>query len=397
VDISLDASTTSHGSPFAPPIDPEADEPTTSEPTPPRKRWRGIRLGLAILAAALVVTVLFRGVGGDGTDAATNLLIPTPTPVPESVSDSEFLRAVETKAIPLSEAAPVSIEVPEGLHLFYGGRHPLQWVDLTTGDWEGIGVQVEPLVQVGEHLVLASEDHRLVGWLPLDSLSEMPQGWTASRTAVSSEPGKVWFFHLDESRWVHVDLVTGRVSDRRNAQGQNITSVLPWHPMSLVNSPDLISTADGVYEWDQNHYELVSSGRVLTTSEDLVLLQRCDPPDEPCSVAWFDRTTWDQVEQPTPTNPVQSTEVVGNGRWLLAADRDRAGFELLELATGRRVRFDSKVQSVAVSPDGELVAFIRSGEVHLAHLDRLNETGQRLAAFGEQANGRLHFVQMPDQ
>jgi hypothetical protein len=129
----------------------------------------------------------------------------------------------------------------------------------------------------------------------------------------------------------------------------------------------------------------------------LVLLQRCDPPDEPCSVAWFDRTTWDQVEQPTPTNPVQSTEVVGNGRWLLAADRDRAGFELLELATGRRVRFDSKVQSVAVSPDGELVAFIRSGEVHLAHLDRLNETGQRLAAFGEQANGRLHFVQMPDQ
>ena len=374
-------------------VDAEAVE--EEETLPLAERFaRPAKVVLVVFAAALVASLLFRLANGKETDTATNLLVPTPTAVPERESDREFLDVVLAQTAPLTDGAPAAVDVTPGLALFYGGRDPMQWIDLTTGESGTIGIQVEPLAQSGDHLVLASEDHRLVGWLPLGSLSEMPQGWTASRAALSTEPGRMWFYHLDDSRWVDVELATGRVQRWRNAQGQTTTSVLPWHPMSLVSGPDLISTPDGVFEWRNNAYVQVSTGRVLTTTDEWVLIERCDPPDEPCGVAWFDRQTWDQVDRPTPTNPVQSAEVVGDGRWLLAADRDRAGFDLIELATGRRIRFDPKVQSVTVSPNGQLVAFIRSGEVHLADLDQLDSI-ERLAIFGASAHGRLRFVELP--
>jgi len=379
------------------------DEPSSTEspsipddipPTAARLPGRTARLGAAILASALLATVVFRLAQGDSVDAATNLLVPTPTAVVESDADARFAKLVEAGTVPIAATNPSRPSAADGLALFYGGDGSLQWLDLTTGDINTAGIRAEPLVQSGDQLVLASADHRLVGWLPLDALNEMPQGWTASRTARPTVPGQIWFFHLEVSEWVNIELAAGRVLDRRRAQGQTTTGVLPWHPMSLISGPDLISTHDGVFQWNGARYERVSTGRVVATTDEWALVERCDPPDRACSAAWFDRTSWDQVDRPTPASPAIEAEIVGDGNWLLSTNRDDTGFELIDLVTARRINFDSKVQSVAMSPDSQLIAFLRAGEIFLTDLDQPDAV-ERLGGFTDVRDGRLHFVQMP--
>lgn len=381
-----------------------SDDPDTTEDdhdddaadhTADRTTGRGHRVRTIVAILALVITAALVLRIAQGPDETPVALLPTPTPQPVLDDDARFLQAIIADDVEIVSSEVVGIDVPTRLHLFYGGDEPITWLDLATGDVDTSGIRVEPLVQSGDHLVLASADHRLVGWLPLTALGEMPQGWTASRIAPTAQADHSWFFHLDTNEWVNMNLGTGRIVERRVAQGQTTSAVQPWHDLSLISGPDLISTADGVYAWTIEGYLRVNSGRVLASTDTHVLLERCDPPDAPCTMAWFDRSTWDQVEWPTPSEPVRSIEVAGGGRWLQATDRDNTGIELIELATSRRLRFDPKVTTVTVSDDGRLVAFVRRGAVHLADLDRL-ETLQVLGAFGEVSEGRLRFVVMPD-
>ncbi|MEM7091856.1 MAG: hypothetical protein AAF567_02540 [Actinomycetota bacterium] len=345
-----------------------------------------------VVLAALVLIVFGRSPAGER--ALDGRPVPTPRPQAMGAEDQAFVQTLGSDRLSASEDRPTGIDVAPGLALAHGGQNsPLTVLHLETGELELTGIRAEPLVQSGANLVLASADHRTIGWLPIDALTEMPQGWTTSRAAHADRDGEIWLFRFDDAEWARFELDSARIVERRPARGMVMHSVPPWEPMSLVPGPHVIGTTDGIFEWTGQAYDRVAAGRVLASSESAVLIERCSNPADECVTSWFDRTTWRQLRLPTPTDPAWTHELAGDDRWLVSTDPRRTGTELVELATGRRLIFDAAVGSVDVSPDGSLLALVYREQVVL--MDLADPAGaQRLAGLEPVDRGRLRFVEM---
>ncbi|MEM9562931.1 MAG: hypothetical protein AAGA93_09955 [Actinomycetota bacterium] len=330
------------------------------------------RTTLATVAGAAVVVGLLWLLGraappdaGDGEAAA-----PTTTTVPPpSVTR---LPAPTTSEPVVVADAPVLGE-PSDLLLFYGGDGPLQSVDLDSGVLTRYGLVAHPVLATGRVLVLHQEEAGIVGWVPLDDPGQQALTWKRGQVAPGSGPGLLWVLDpttdepheegadVGSGRWELFDVVRNRISVRIPADlhpeiEEPASSEEPLGGIADVIRPGpFFSTRpDGVYLSIEGGFRKVADGRLLAHDLETALVGTC-PADATCDLRWIETVGGTTIDRPLPGIRPRVANLVAGGAWLHSIADDGTS-ELLELATGRRIKHNWPTDRPTLSPDGRWLA-----------------------------------------
>lgn len=240
----------------------------------------------------------------------------------------------------------------------------------------------------GENFVLLAGSSGI--WaLPIQDLGAEPVrlGDQNVGIAESGDPGKGVVVRWDSAGDVThrdvIDLYTGEaLGSLRAPKIDSVQYFLVDHDLANVGG-------SGIYDLSGDKPRFISTGAAISSSESLLLVQRCDD-QLVCAGQWWDRTTGEQLPYPDIDVGFGAT-IDPSERWIVAHD-SVGSMSLFEIRTGLQVEVPEGsgfVGEVVVSSNGRWLAQ-GTGSFVVTDLD--HGGSYRVVVKGDSLGGRIGIL-----
>jgi hypothetical protein len=250
-----------------------------------------------------------------------------------------------------------------GLSLFVGGND-LKRVDLDTGEITKCESRSQPVYADDDWLMLLSGFSNELMVVPVDD----PEGDGYRRTALmffgptppvalGPEPGTVWLLscEFEAPVWELLRLADGEVL-------RSVPTHLNFFSSTGTSGPNVSSSpAGGFFVLDGDGYRKISDARPVAVSDDYVLVQSCNDPND-CDSQWLRRESLDPVDRALPEGDLSFAWLSPEGRVLTSYGlTDPVVFDVERGMPIDIGDFGLNLESMVTSPDGRYLAFAAGG------------------------------------
>ncbi len=322
-------------------------------------RTSRLAIGIAAVAAAIGVVLLARAerpTSNEATGASTS-----------TTARIERSGGLDRSTVVLGlERLLEEFDQPAGSSLLVGGEgSALQRIDLDTGRVVVYEHRGSPLAVGGGRLLLQVSGTTTWRSIDLDRNEapsiELDVDSGIHLPAFVEPDGSLWVVPYDGSSAAlrRIDLETGRTVESIDLVGVGASLLAPQAMGEPMATPDLVNgRTGGLHRWTADGFEWVAPGRLLTTGQNLALVEECDEALR-CRRRWIDTGTLETVDHPLPEVERPWLSIVGDDGWLVATGPPDWATQIIDISTGRPIDLetDGYQARLTFSADGRFAAW----------------------------------------